>query len=89
MLEKDQIAHVKAERDVLVKADIKWVVKMLYSFQDQDNLYLVMEFLAGGDMMTMLIRMDTFDEETSTFLKKKKKEEEGVTNRERERERDR
>jgi len=67
MLEKDQIAHVKAERDVLVKADVKWVVKMLYSFQDQDNLYLVMEFLAGGDMMTMLIRMDTFDEETTKF----------------------
>lgn len=67
MLEKDQVAHVKAERDILVEADIKWVVKMHYSFQDTYNLYLVMEFLAGGDMMTMLIREDTFDEETTRF----------------------
>jgi len=67
MLEKDQVAHVKAERDILVEADCTWVVRMHYSFQDAVNLYLVMEFLAGGDMMTMLIRYDTFDEETTQF----------------------
>lgn len=67
MLEKDQVAHVKAERDILVEADNKWVVRMHYSFQDTANLYLVMEFLAGGDMMTMLIRYDTFDEDTTRF----------------------
>eukprot|EP00036_Acanthoecidae_sp_10tr_P011457 CAMPEP_0182926216 /NCGR_PEP_ID=MMETSP0105_2-20130417/11229_1 /TAXON_ID=81532 ORGANISM="Acanthoeca-like sp., Strain 10tr" /NCGR_SAMPLE_ID=MMETSP0105_2 /ASSEMBLY_ACC=CAM_ASM_000205 /LENGTH=511 /DNA_ID=CAMNT_0025064097 /DNA_START=109 /DNA_END=1644 /DNA_ORIENTATION=+ len=67
MLEKDQVAHVKAERDILVEADCTWVVRMHYSFQDSINLYLVMEFLAGGDMMTMLIRYDTFDEETTQF----------------------
>eukprot|EP00041_Stephanoeca_diplocostata_P015199 m.288505 g.288505 ORF g.288505 m.288505 type:complete len:525 (+) comp19961_c0_seq3:216-1790(+) len=67
MLEKEQVAHVKAERDVLVEADNTWVVRMYYSFQDNQNLYLVMEFLAGGDMMTMLIRYDTFDEETTRF----------------------
>eukprot|EP00035_Acanthoeca_spectabilis_P034884 m.31367 g.31367 ORF g.31367 m.31367 type:complete len:520 (-) comp6924_c0_seq1:1863-3422(-) len=67
MLEKDQVAHVKAERDILVEADCTWVVRMHYSFQDASNLYLVMEFLAGGDMMTMLIRFDTFDEETTQF----------------------
>lgn len=33
MLEKEQIAHVRAERDVLVEADHQWVVKMYYSFQ--------------------------------------------------------
>ena len=35
--------------------------------QDAGNLYLVMEFLSGGDMMTMLIRYDTFDEDTTRF----------------------
>ncbi|VDO65725.1 unnamed protein product [Schistosoma mattheei] len=48
MLQKDQVAHVRAERDILVKADNPWVVKMFYSFQDSVNLYLVMEFLPGG-----------------------------------------
>ena len=43
-----QVAHVRAERDILVEADHQWVVKMFYSFQDPVNLYLIMEFLPGG-----------------------------------------
>ena len=43
-----QIAHARAERDILVEADNQWVVKMYYSFQDAINLYLIMEFLPGG-----------------------------------------
>ena len=43
-----QVAHVRAERDILVEADHQWVVKMFFSFQDPINLYLVMEFLPGG-----------------------------------------
>lgn len=43
-----QIAHARAERDILVEADNVWVVKMYYSFQDVINLYLIMEFLPGG-----------------------------------------
>ena len=44
-----QVAHVRAERDILVEADHEWVVKMYYSFQDSLNLYLIMEFLPGGN----------------------------------------
>ena len=33
MLEKEQIAHVRAERDILVESESAWVVKMYYSFQ--------------------------------------------------------
>lgn len=43
-----QVAHIRAERDILVEADSAWVVKMFYSFQDKRNLYLIMEFLPGG-----------------------------------------
>lgn len=67
MLEKEQIAHVRAERDILVEADHEWVVKMFYSFQDTSNLYLVMEFLPGGDMMTLLMKKDTLMEEHAQF----------------------
>jgi len=67
MLEKEQVAHVRAERDILVEADHQWVVKMYYSFQDAINLYLIMEFLPGGDMMTLLIKRDTLSEECSQF----------------------
>ena len=40
---------MRAERDILVEADHQWVVKMYYSFQDPANLYLIMEFLPGGE----------------------------------------
>ena len=55
-VEKEQLGHIRAERDILVEAESLWVVKMFYSFQDKLNLYLIMEFLPGGDMMTLLIK---------------------------------
>ncbi|TFL00509.1 kinase-like domain-containing protein [Pterulicium gracile] len=67
MLKKEQLAHVRAERDVLAEADSPWVVQLFYSFQDPINLYLVMEFLPGGDLMTMLIKYDTFSEDVTRF----------------------
>lgn len=53
---RKQEAHVKAERDILAKADSEWVVKLYYSFQDEDNLYLVMDYVPGGDLMNLLIK---------------------------------
>jgi len=67
MVEKEQVAHVRAERDILVEADHQWVVKMFYSFQDPANLYLIMEFLPGGDMMTLLMKKDILSEEAAQF----------------------
>jgi serine/threonine kinase 38 len=67
MVEKEQVAHVRAERDILVEADHTWVVKMYYSFQDAINLYLIMEFLPGGDMMTLLMKKDTLSEDVTQF----------------------
>ena len=47
---------------------------MFYSFQDAGNLYLIMEFLPGGDMMTLLMKKDTLSEEcTQVGLKSLKK----------------
>ncbi|KAF8238701.1 kinase-like protein [Tricholoma matsutake] len=67
MLKKDQLAHVRAERDVLAESDSPWVVQLYYSFQDPTYLYLIMEFLPGGDLMTMLIKYDTFSEDVTRF----------------------
>ncbi|GJJ07470.1 Serine/threonine-protein kinase [Clathrus columnatus] len=70
MLKKEQstqLAHVRAERDVLAEANTPWVVQLYYSFQDSAYLYLIMEFLPGGDLMTMLIKYDTFSEDVTRF----------------------
>ncbi|RKP02442.1 hypothetical protein CXG81DRAFT_10753 [Caulochytrium protostelioides] len=68
MVERDQLAHVKAERDILAEsARTPWVVQLYYSFQDPLRLYLVMEFVPGGDLMTMFIKYDTFSEDVTRF----------------------
>merc|ERR1712060_771304 len=58
MIDKNQVAHIKAERDLLSAADNPWLVRLLYSFQDDIYLYLVMEYCGGGDLMTILMRED-------------------------------
>lgn len=50
MLRKGQEGHVRAERDLLATASTstRWTVRLAYSFQDVDHLYLVMNFMSGG-----------------------------------------
>jgi len=67
MLKKEQVGHVRAERDVLATANFPWVVKLHFSFQDDRYLYLVMEYLPGGDMMNLLIKYDIFTEDQARF----------------------
>ena len=67
VLQRQQVAHVKAERDILAEADSEWVVKLYYSFQDQQNLYFVMDYIPGGDMMSLLIKLGTFPEHLALF----------------------
>lgn len=67
MIHKNQITHIRAERDVLATAKLPWIVDLKCSFQDENNLYLVMEYLAGGDFMTLLMRKDILSEEEAKF----------------------
>ncbi|CAE6478552.1 unnamed protein product [Rhizoctonia solani] len=74
MLRKGQEGHVRAERDVLKGAALvssptgaDWIVRLFYSFQDQDHLYLVLEFMGGGDLLNLLIEKDIFEEDFAKF----------------------
>ncbi|GFG30077.1 hypothetical protein Cfor_06141, partial [Coptotermes formosanus] len=67
VLKRNQVAHVKAERDILAEADNEWVVKLYYSFQDKDNLYFVMDYIPGGDLMSLLIKLGVFEEPLARF----------------------
>ncbi|OJA14991.1 hypothetical protein AZE42_04316 [Rhizopogon vesiculosus] len=67
MLKRDQLAHIRAERDLLAESTSPWVVQLFYSFQDPLYLYLIMEFLPGGDLMTMLMKYDVFSEDVTRF----------------------
>ena len=67
VLKRNQIAHVKAERDILAEADNEWVVKLYYSFQDREHLYFVMEYIPGGDMMGRLQKEGIFSVALARF----------------------
>ncbi|PKS06445.1 hypothetical protein jhhlp_007193 [Lomentospora prolificans] len=67
MFKKDQLAHVRSERDILAESDSPWVVKLYTTFQDAYFLYMLMEFLPGGDLMTMLIKYEIFSEDITRF----------------------
>ncbi|CAG0887560.1 unnamed protein product [Darwinula stevensoni] len=67
VLKRNQVAHVKAERDILAEANCEWVVKLYYSFQDRENLYFVMDYIPGGDLMSLLIRFGIFSESLARF----------------------
>ena len=49
-----EAGHILTERDILTKSDSEWLVRLLYAFQDMDNVYLVMEYVPGGDFRTLL-----------------------------------
>ncbi|KAF8933850.1 hypothetical protein BGZ58_006077 [Dissophora ornata] len=69
MLKKGQEGHVRAERDLMTAASESavWIVKLIYSFQDADHLYLVMEYMSGGDLLNLLIEKDIFEEDFAKF----------------------
>lgn len=72
MIARNQVEHVKKERDAL--ADLNdfykqnaWVVRLYYSFQDALHLYLIMEYVPGGDLMTQLMKYEKFSEKVAKF----------------------
>ena len=67
MHKKNQVLHVRAERDVLSQAKNQWIVELKFCFQDQKFLYLGMEYLPGGDLMTLLMARDILPEEDAKF----------------------
>ena len=62
-----QVEHVRSERNLLAEVDSRCIVKLFYSFQDSEFLYLIMEYLPGGDIMTLLMREDILSEDVARF----------------------
>ncbi|KAI9823572.1 MAG: hypothetical protein M1832_002353 [Thelocarpon impressellum] len=68
MLRNTQEGHLRAERDFLVASEgSRWIVPLVASFQDKTNLYLVMEYMVGGDFLGLLIRKHMLTEEVTRW----------------------
>jgi p70 ribosomal S6 kinase len=60
-------AHTKAERNILEAVKHPFIVDLMYAFQTDGKLYLIMEYLSGGELFMHLEREGIFLEDTASF----------------------
>ncbi|CAN8270243.1 unnamed protein product [Cochlearia groenlandica] len=63
MIRKNAVESILAERDILINVRNPFVVRFFYSFTCRDNLYLVMEYLNGGDLYSLLRNLGCLEED--------------------------
>lgn len=63
----EKLARVMAERDILAEANNEWIVQMHSSFQDEDYLYFILEYVPGGDLIDLLSQIGYFSVEWARF----------------------
>jgi serine/threonine protein kinase len=68
MIRLAQEGNLRAERDFLVASErSKWIVPLTASFQDKDHLYLVMDYMVGGDFFGLLLREGVLSESNTKW----------------------
>ena len=61
------IAHTKTERNILEAVKCPFICDLLYAFQTGGKLYLILEYLSGGELFMHLEREGIFLEDTAAF----------------------
>jgi serine/threonine protein kinase len=79
IIDKKSERSIRYEKELLSKINhpylifkFRFIVNMNYAFQDNENLYLVMDLLTGGDLRYHISKMKKFSEEQTSknFLTK-------------------
>ena len=71
IIEKQEVEHTKVERDILKEVDHPFLVKLHYAFQTPTKLYLIVDFVSGGELYFHLRnrgKQGFTDTETQFFL---------------------
>ncbi|KAK4053365.1 cytochrome c oxidase subunit 1 [Microbotryomycetes sp. JL221] len=63
-----QVEHLNSERSTLARVSHPFIVNLFWSFQDEVNLYLLMEFVQGGELFSHLRRAGRFTPDLSRFF---------------------
>ncbi|XP_042593050.1 rho-associated protein kinase 2-like isoform X2 [Cyprinus carpio] len=58
MIKRSDSAFFWEERDIMAFADSPWVVQLCCAFQDDRSLYMVMEYMPGGDLVNLTSTYD-------------------------------
>jgi len=64
---RNQKLHTKAERDILQNMDSPFIVQMHYAFQSATKLYLIMDFMNGGELFFHLRKERKFNQSRARF----------------------
>ncbi|KAF1626570.1 Citron Rho-interacting kinase, partial [Eudyptes filholi] len=68
LLVQEHVSFFEEERSILSQSTSPWIPQLQYAFQDRKNLYLVMEYQPGGDLLSLLNRYeDQLDENMVQF----------------------
>jgi len=62
-----QVEHVKTEKHILERINHPFIVNLFGAFQDPKNLYLMMEYIIGGEFFSHLRKAGRFPNDTSRF----------------------
>ena len=68
VIDKKNIQNILTERNILSYLNHPFFANLHYSFQDTNNLYLVLDFLPGGDLRYHMIKYKRFTETQSKFI---------------------
>ncbi|EEA27402.1 serine/threonine protein kinase [Talaromyces marneffei ATCC 18224] len=68
IIKEKKVKYVNVEKDALNRlTDHPGIVRLYYTFQDERSLYFVLDYCKGGELLGVLKRMTTFDEECTQF----------------------
>jgi serine/threonine protein kinase len=67
LIERDAVDSTRFERDALLRVEHPFIVKLQYAFQTAGRLYLVMEFVRGGQLLTHMRKETLFEENNVRF----------------------
>nr|CCA23995.1 protein kinase putative [Albugo laibachii Nc14] len=67
IVKKNSVAYLQAERDIMTKINHPFLVSLRYAFQTASSVYLVMPFVAGGELFHHLSKQGLLLEDTAIF----------------------
>jgi hypothetical protein len=63
LIEEDQIQNTLLEKKILVELEHQFLIEMIFCFQTEERIYLILPFMSGGELFNNMKIRKTFDEQ--------------------------
>jgi hypothetical protein len=67
IIQQSQVEHVNNERNIQYVLDHPFIVKLHRTFQDEQNLYIIMDYIRGGELFTHLREVQVFPNDVCVY----------------------